>query len=88
MSPVFGSEFLALMDVLLLSLTTDRSVRPWIIFCLLQISLVKSDTGDVTPGSLALFGIRPQIGSRVQILILVLRSMEITAIAGPAFTCF
>ena len=50
MSSVFGSEFLAFMDVLLRSLTTDRSVRPWIIFCLLQISLVKNDTDDFTPG--------------------------------------
>ena len=76
MSSVFGSEFLAFMDVLLRSLTTDRSIRPWIIFCFLQISLVQSDTEDVTTGSLALFGIRPQSGFRVQILILVLRTMN------------
>jgi hypothetical protein len=50
MSSVFGSEFLTFMDVLLRSLTTDRTVRPWIIFCLLQISPMKSDTDDVTPG--------------------------------------
>jgi hypothetical protein len=50
MSSVFGSEFLAFMDVLLLSLTTDRSVLPWIIFCPLQISLMKSDTDFVTSG--------------------------------------